>query len=522
MYVLHSPILIEHGKRDFLIMVILVVDDELPIREWLKFTIEKCVSEDTTVIYASNGQEACNIMQRQSIDMVFTDIKMPVMDGLELLQSIREGGKNIYVVLLTSYADFDYARTALSMKAEAYILKNEISIKTIEDIFSQFKRSRSRSIEINHNDLQIKRAALFKHIVHGLEVEKSIDEFRKVGIPLEDNRLIMIAIRNPKGNDDAGTPIENLITHDDYLRNTTCFIYNMETCIFVANTSSSVKNDSRDALWESISQKLGQMGSNHFYVGISLVGEGFNCFPELFSQCIQAVNQYFYSSSQVNYYNMQPPNHTMEEELEKEIALLSQRIEHFQIKDLQQNISQLMDSIYRVKPQDTLQIRKRCNDILRDLMKECDKRFNKDCQSNYNYWDDVLMNVETFFEFRSFYERCIQEVMDNGLLGIHNEYIKKAIYYIYQNYKTIESIDDICNAININKEYLCRLFKKETGKTINAYLTHYRLSTAREMLKTSSLTISEIAEQTGYLNTNYFSRLYKSIMGINPKEERLK
>ncbi len=505
-------------------MIILVVDDELPIREWLKLTIEKCAPEYTTVIYAANGQEAYTIIQRQPIDMVFTDIKMPVMDGLELLRKIRESDKNIYVVLLTSYADFDYARTALSMKAEAYILKNEISKNAIEEIFSQFSRSRSRSIELSHNDLQLKRAALFKQIINGsdIAIDRLKEEFEKVGITLEDKRLIMIAIRYRKSNIGAGTPIENLITYDENLKNIACFIYDMETCIFVANTKNNDENENRAAIWDSMSKKLEHMSTNDFYVGISEIGEGLNSFSDLFTHCIKALTQYFYTACQVNLYDFKSFSQRLLDEQEKQIASLFQMIEHFNLKDFRQNISQLMDSISCIKPQDTLQIRKRCIDVLRDLIKECDKRFNKNLQDNYNYWDDFLMTAETFFEFRTFYEQCIQEIMDKCLLGIHNEYIKKAIFYIYQNYRTIESIEDICNAININKEYLCRLFKKETGKTINAYLTLYRLSLARELLQTTNFSISEIAEQTGYLNTNYFSRLYKSIMGINPKDERLR
>lgn len=506
-------------------MTVLVVDDELPIREWLKFTIEKCAPDDTKVIHASNGQEAFSLLQSQAVDIIFTDIKMPVMDGLELLRRIRETGKKIYVVLLTSYADFDYVRTALSMKAEAYVLKNEISKNVIEEIFSQYDRSKSRNLTLNNNDLQLKRAALLKHIINNSNItaESLEEEFLQVGVTLEVGNLIMAAVKYCKKTIEIKTPIENFITYDENLRNIACFIYDMETYIIVANVRSNTENGSRAVIWNSISQKLESIGTNNFYVGVSEICDNLNNLSNLLSHSIEALNQYFYTACKVNLYSARTDDQILlEKHLESRISNLLQKIEYFNLKDFRQEMAQLMDSIACLKPYDTMQIKKRCIEILRDLVMECDNRFGKDLQDSYRYWDEYLMNAETFFEFRAYYEQCIQEITDKCLLGIHNEYIKKAILFIYQNYDTIESIEDICNAININKEYLCRLFKKETGKTINAYLTQYRLGMAKKLLQTTDLNISEVAVHTGYLNTNYFSRLYKSVMGVNPKDERPK
>ena len=83
-------------------MKVLIVDDELPIREWMKFSLEK-LGKGLELLDAGNGYDAWEIYQREKPGLIVTDIRMPRMDGLELLQKIKEKDKGAYVVMLTSY-----------------------------------------------------------------------------------------------------------------------------------------------------------------------------------------------------------------------------------------------------------------------------------------------------------------------------------------------------------------------------------------------------------------------------------
>ena len=97
-------------------MKVLVADDELPIREWLRITIQE-LGEDLEVLTAGNGKEAFELYQEKQPKLIVTDIKMPRMDGLELLQKIKERDPKAYVVMLTSYGEFEYAREAIKYQA---------------------------------------------------------------------------------------------------------------------------------------------------------------------------------------------------------------------------------------------------------------------------------------------------------------------------------------------------------------------------------------------------------------------
>ena len=104
---------------------VMVVDDETPICQWLAYCIRRA-SEDYVVFSASNGEEAYEIILKEKPDIVFTDICMPDMDGLELMKKTLEVLPFTVFAILTNYAEFSYARQAVSLGAREYFLKSEL------------------------------------------------------------------------------------------------------------------------------------------------------------------------------------------------------------------------------------------------------------------------------------------------------------------------------------------------------------------------------------------------------------
>ena len=103
-------------------------------------------------------------------------------------------------------------------------------------------------------------------------------------------------------------------------------------------------------------------------------------------------------------------------------------------------------------------------------------------------------------------------------LQIKNGYIKDAVAYVRKHYA--EEISNVTAAekLDINSAYFCRLFKKETGYTFGQYLTNYRIHVAAGLLTNFDMRINEVAMQVGIPDSNYFSQVFKKIMGMTPKE----
>lgn len=101
----------------------LIADDELPIREWLVYALQKSSLPVEICAICANGDEARAAIEQHHPDLIITDIKMPGQNGIDLLRSIRAMDLPAYVVMLTSHDSFEYARQSLKYNADEYILK---------------------------------------------------------------------------------------------------------------------------------------------------------------------------------------------------------------------------------------------------------------------------------------------------------------------------------------------------------------------------------------------------------------
>ncbi len=124
-------------------MKILVVDDEKPIRQWFAFCIQRFDRPYQLAGEAANGREALEIFRRERPDVVITDIKMPLMDGIELMKAVKQEDPAAEVVILSCYADFKFAQEAIKLGAADYLLKAEAQDADILRLLDQIFRRRS-------------------------------------------------------------------------------------------------------------------------------------------------------------------------------------------------------------------------------------------------------------------------------------------------------------------------------------------------------------------------------------------
>ena len=133
------------SKKKIQYYQVLLVDDEYYVRQSLLRRIRNLENEDFKVIgEAENGEEALDMLRKHDIQLVVTDIRMPVMDGLDLTRKILEQYPHILTVILTGYADFEYARKALRYGAFDYLLK-PVSEESLDNLLS---RARTRLSEL--------------------------------------------------------------------------------------------------------------------------------------------------------------------------------------------------------------------------------------------------------------------------------------------------------------------------------------------------------------------------------------
>lgn len=476
-------------------MKILIADDELPIREWLKMSMQNLDEGVNEVITAGNGKEAWNLFQETRPDLVVTDIKMPRMSGLELLSQIKADYPDTYVVMLTSYSEFEYAREAIKYKANEYLLKNEITAEVIEQIISNFNESRT-----THK--RLKEIQYIKNLL--LDTEKT----QKFPIKrIEGLDFFAVAFQEDESAAEG---------FDSYLNS---FVQNIQHCYFEKNMS----------IWVCTYKNSYSMGACFgeaigFCRHIALLKDtsiGFSGFtkeiPEACRRARIALNLSFYESH-LNVYSYKEEraegiskimmtrknaismvNKERQEEAQEYIGELFKQIEKEQILDLDQIKACFLDIVdaYKVSKLEYAgyELEELCRQVKVGILDTV-------------HLEELQREMDTF----------LGELKGTMVIGetSYSGYVKSAIAYVADNYANLESLSEVAVHVNIHADYFSRLFKSETGVTFNSYLTNYRIQKAVELLTKTDLKVYEVAEKTGYSNLSYFSRVFKKVTGVNP------
>ena len=129
---------------------IILVDDEEEVRDSIKRKVDWNLLGFEVIGSVNNGEEAIELTETNHVDVVLTDIKMPFMDGLTLCAKVKENYKNTKVVLYSGFDEFEFAREAVHLEAEEYLLK-PISAKDLEKVFQKIKENLDREFNERRN-----------------------------------------------------------------------------------------------------------------------------------------------------------------------------------------------------------------------------------------------------------------------------------------------------------------------------------------------------------------------------------
>jgi|GEM_PF-3047017 len=498
---------------------VLIADDELPIRDWLKFTLAKVQRPVDLISVVSNGKEALDAFYENQPDLIITDIKMPVMDGLELVKTIRNTNRTIYIAILTSHNDFEYARNALAYGADEYILKNEIDSQVLEKLIDAC----TRKITARIPQQAIPRKEYLCDLMQSQD-EKLILKFEDEGIriPLQ-TAYFVVAAQIPAIEEQHFSISQSGSYHENgYNIPYSVFDYDYQVKIWVVSLAG-------------ISSTLMQLNIIHsFYNKIQKVPV-INCvmsgitdrntsLQEIIQNTVTRLSDSFYGSSATIKDSMNAAARSINgtEKVQDLFYISMVSITNKNFSQAEDSINKLLQHIYIEKFSDITQVKIYFSDIVNAykvvLLGSGLENFDNVCLAA----DQEIKNAPTFQLLDTTVQTFFKTVnsMSINRHANYSAYVKSAIAIVQKDYSKISKITDVTDKLNINMEYFCRLFKNDVGKTFNDYLTDYRINVAENLIKTTHLSLIEIAEQAGYNNFAYFARLYKKRRGINVNQVR--
>lgn len=502
-------------------MNIVIADDEEIILKWLKKNIEALSLANHVVETCTNGKQVLNCCLNQQVDVLFTDIRMPVMDGMELLKRLHDNHSLPYTIILSAYDDFSYARDCFKLGVAEFLLKSEITREELEKCL----QAASEKIE-NRENREVRkesRREVMEKILRQFfqegefALEDSLQKTWKSSCEIRGDYTVCILYNEEK----------NL--REEQLKEIVSFLFLEEKRIFYWIPKSESKiiilietiNEKLEKFVKRVYHALASFGGGQIYVSAGEAGEGIRSLQELYQHAEEtlAYQTFYGKTGGADYESIKRIQDRADRELEKQFQVLDEAVNSRTWNKVQKEIQALFLLIKESMP-GVLSIRKLLLNFLFNIYWNL-----MDEEAKKNISIDRLIaasNCADINKLEKTVSKQIEELMEIFISRNRNysEAVYMVIRYIEKNYSKPVTLEELANYVHMNRSYISHLFKKETGNNINTYLLEVRLEKAKLMLQNSKNSIQDICSEVGIYDSAYFSKVFKKHMGVSPLEFR--
>lgn len=524
---------------------LVIVDDEKITREGLHQYIPwKDLGVDVVEV-AGDGYEALEIAERLQPDIILTDVRMPEMNGIELAGKLRELLPQCTILFLSAFADKEYLKSAIHLKALHYLEKpvNREEVKTAikEAVQAIVAEKGKRAAEMDMRLRLAESSSVFKEklVLDMTNGQVNPDEIKlyfttlQLDMPLtgefvtalikldsQTNRLIDM---QQKHKERIIKSIEIIFT-DPQIKHLAGFKHADHILIHFYGESipnSFFSTNLLEQLRNSIEQIIGVKANLFMALGKSVHSIS-NVRDSYFTAVIALQKQFFIGHNQIVRY---------EEECgmvyELDASLSSKFLEY--IKEHEQEeakayIKNLNADFRRVTNLQVNAIKNVYFNMLVGLNKFAEQ-FNitiiEDEHKKDFFWE-IITKIPTLTEIEIYLIERIDFVFAKmNMMNNIGENIFYIMQYIGEHFSEESlTIPAIAQNMYLTPTYICKIFKNKTGKTINQYITEVRIEKAKWLLKEEKIKLLEISNRVGYLSPNHFAKTFKKMTGMNPSEFR--
>ncbi|MBD2846303.1 response regulator [Paenibacillus sp. IB182496] len=544
---------------------LLIADDEKMIREGIAGIVDWRAHGIELAGVAADGHQARTLFAACRPDIVVTDIRMPGCSGLELARGIRASGSTAKVVILSGYEDFDYAQEALRLGAADYLLKpvmpDELVAKVLEarDACRAEQRHAEEAARLRAQlgeSMPLLRERFLQQAAAGLAPtgEELAARLRYLGLPLAADqpcRALLVQLEPPDPASEAEPEEElqlRLLQAGQVLQQRVdgrggIFPGPDVSSIGVVlgreaadgGGSVSLRDGEHDTgmervkrlahEWQAALQQACGLGST--------IGIGLECgsVAELRDSYISAGEACKYKAflgggHVLAYSELQagrPALSAYPEEAERELVLAVKQGES-------ERLTELLARFYRpsaalLEPEYAVMQAMRLLSAIGMELLTLSVRAAEVLGPDYQVWDrlhrsggvlpDLLAELEALLDRLAAAVRARHTRRDSD-----NRTVAQMIAYLQAHYNEPFRLDKLSEQVYLSPNYVCSLFKEETGRNISEYLIELRIERAKALLADPELKVYEIARRVGYTDSRYFNKLFKRHTGMNLSDYR--
>ena len=518
---------------------VLIVDDEMLARVGIKSLISWEKEGFTIVGEADNGEKALSEIDRLKPDIIITDYKMPIMDGIQLLLRCKEKKIPAAFLVLSAYSDYEYVRSTLKNGAVDYLLKLELEpdslLQALYKAAEQVRKEQAKETPLfpagDLSEISIRHA--YRQLINGCSIAQAEVCRREIeeegNLPAGPLALAAFHILSMEKNElpapqfaDTVGPMINVIKEIawSYTQAVTlslhrdgviCTIFDCADAMDCVNIMTSMALRVRETIHYLFNYRT--------FIGCSLVK---NSLGDLNSAWVEASN----SMHKAELYNMDVCMTSMPESakagivtMEDLLAPIAQAVETMNYRALKDALRDVCAYILDEKKADPQYLCGVCC-LLMFQLSSLKRRMGFDeaqvieSQQILQHQLRILSGRESAVAFVQKADLEFKKLMDGD-----NEYpvIARAKEYVEKHFKEDISLEEVAAYVSLSANYFSKLFHRRTGKRFTAYLTDKKVNAAKALLLSGNKNVGEIAAELGFDNSTYFSKVFKKATGITPQ-----
>ena len=539
---------------------IFLAEDEVVVRETIKRMIPWEELGFELVGEAADGEMALPLLIRQQPDLLITDIKMPFMDGLTLARLAKKEIPGLKVVILSGYDDFNYAKQAIGIGVEDYLLKpitKNALIERLSEIRSRYEHEKTQKeyYEKFQREMQAyeKNSSrdFFEALVGGsMDMMEVYKRAEKLGLDIVAEAYNVLIFTMNCDEDFSGQRDEYSSWEAESLKLLENFFAGHSSAmLFRSNIFSygvllkgqreTIEENTRACVDEIRKILSRQDGRREWFLAVGQSVERLSQIQKSYHTASRAFSQRYLYDENILYYDemetMEHPGGQAETEdnayLQKvDVNALNPAIlQKFLSNGLQEETENFVkDYFYAIgqEPMESLVFR---NYVILNVRFSvisfikglgCDTNEMESADT-----EEVLAesgkNMESAIAYAKKMISQAIEIRDQNSGNKNRSILKTAVDFIDSHYMDEEiSLNTVANVANVSSNHFSTLFSQNMGQTFIEYLTSLRMNKAKELLRCTGMRSSEIAGEIGYKDAHYFSYLFKKIQGMTPSDYR--
>ncbi|MGG1515580.1 response regulator [Paenibacillus oryzisoli] len=522
---------------------VMLVDDDAPMFRFLRSLIPWEEMGLQIVATAQSGIKALQLFKELMPQLVITDIGMPKMDGIELANQLRQIKSDVRIIFLTCHADFHFAKKAVQVSADDYLIKDELT----SDMLKQSIEKSVKLMGLLHSENTVYREefdrnsdilkkAFWKQILSGDHSEIVLNSGRRLGIDwkdpyfllgmfhldfaslirrygLQDKQLIYYAVYNITR--ELASDVNGLsVFANDELELYVVMNYQRNLAV---NAQEDFRRFASD-----LKSKVEHYLKLSSYFVLSYEFNRLSVFPRVFEELKVYNRGLYYDSS--SFQVMLPREvrtftNTFNPKGEIFKETLLQKFRDHDFEGFVAEMKHLAKRLLADQPTPS-SIMIHLSQWVRLI--EYEAGYEIDRTLFYQGLESTIRLQELLQSINERIQRMISDGSDLGSSGMDQQKLQLIDRYIMEHLSVTISLVSIANHIYLNPSYFSRFFKKMTGVNFTDYVNQFKMNLALQMLRNKEMSVELIAAKLGYSDRTYFSKVFKKYNGISPVDYKNK